>query len=61
MKHTDALERDQPAELTCPVSKQGRESFKTWVKRLGWVGFFFFLIKGLLWLIIPYLIAKGLF
>lgn len=35
--------------------------FKTWLKRVGWAGFFFFLIKGLLWLIIPYLIAKGVF
>ncbi|MFC0181112.1 hypothetical protein [Pseudarcicella hirudinis] len=33
--------------------------FKSWLKRLGWAGFLFFLIKGLLWLIIPYLIAKG--
>lgn len=35
--------------------------FKTWLKRVGWLGFLFFLIKGLLWLIIPYLIAKGFF
>ncbi len=35
--------------------------FKTWLKRVGWLGFLFFLIKGLLWLIIPYLIAKGVF
>jgi hypothetical protein len=34
--------------------------FKIWLKRVGWVGFLFFLIKGLLWLLIPYLIAKGL-
>ncbi len=34
---------------------------KTWLKRVGWLGFLFFLIKGLLWLIIPYLIAKGFF
>lgn len=33
--------------------------FKMWLKRVGWIGFFFFLIKGLLWLIVPYLIAKG--
>ncbi|MGA0556172.1 hypothetical protein ACO2Q8_05965 [Larkinella sp. VNQ87] len=35
--------------------------FKLWLKRVGWLGFLFFLIKGLLWLIIPYLIAKGFF
>jgi hypothetical protein len=34
--------------------------FKLWLKRVGWAGFLFFLIKGLLWLLIPYLIAKGL-
>lgn len=34
---------------------------KTWLKRVGWLGFLFFLIKGLLWLLIPYLIAKGIF
>ena len=32
---------------------------KGWV--VGLVLFLFFLIKGLLWLLIPYLIAKGLF
>ncbi len=34
--------------------------FKLWLKRVGWAGFLFFLIKGLLWLLIPYLIARGL-
>lgn len=28
-----------------------------WVKRFGVAGFMFFLIKGLLWLIVPALIA----
>lgn len=35
------------------------DRIKQWLKRVGWLGFLFFLIKGLLWLIIPYLIAKG--
>lgn len=30
-----------------------------WIKRIGIYGFLFFLIKGLLWLLIPFLIAKG--
>ncbi|MDR6560128.1 MULTISPECIES: hypothetical protein [unclassified Arcicella] len=38
-----------------------KKDFRAWLKRLGWAGFFFFLIKGLLWLIVPYLIAKGIF
>ena len=28
-----------------------------WIKRLGFAGFLFFLVKGLLWLLIPALIA----
>lgn len=39
-----------------------RSSGKTWLKRLGFYGFMFFLIKGLLWLIVPaaiYYFAKG--
>ena len=31
--------------------------FSRWIKRFGVVGFLFFLIKGLLWLIIPALLA----
>lgn len=29
----------------------------TWIKRLGFWGFMFFLVKGLLWLLVPALIA----
>lgn len=29
----------------------------TWIKRLGFWGFMFFLVKGLLWLLVPVLIA----
>jgi hypothetical protein len=32
-------------------------SFQSWIKRLGFWGFLFFLVKGLLWLTIPALIA----
>jgi hypothetical protein len=28
-----------------------------WIKRLGLLGFLFFLVKGLLWLLVPALIA----
>ena len=37
-----------------------KEKIVKYFKKLGLVGFFFFLGKGLLWLIIPYLAAKGL-
>jgi hypothetical protein len=30
---------------------------KSWIKRLGFWGLVFFLVKGLLWLVIPALIA----
>ena len=36
-----------------------KEKLITWFKRLGFIGFLFFLVKGLLWIIVPYLIAKG--
>ena len=39
----------KPKKKKCPA--------KTWVKRFGAAGFVFFLIKGLLWLIIPAAIA----
>jgi hypothetical protein len=32
-------------------------SLKSWIKKLGFWGFLFFLVKGLLWLTIPALIA----
>jgi hypothetical protein len=32
-------------------------NFKTWVKRFGFWGFMFFLVKGLLWLLIPAVLA----
>ena len=32
-------------------------SVKSWIKKLGFLGLLFFLIKGLLWLTIPLLIA----
>ncbi|HXT61617.1 MAG TPA: hypothetical protein VN696_01140 [Pyrinomonadaceae bacterium] len=30
---------------------------KTWIRRLGFWGFMFFLAKGLLWLIVPAVVA----
>jgi len=34
-----------------------RPSSKAWLQRLGVAGFFFFLLKGLLWLVLPASIA----
>jgi len=33
------------------------KGFAKWIKRFGVAGFMFFLIKGLLWLFVPALIA----
>jgi len=33
---------------------KSNSKFILWLKRLGWAGFFFFLIKGLIWLAIFY-------
>jgi hypothetical protein len=30
--------------------EENKSKFKKWLKRLGWVGFLFFFIKGLVWL-----------
>ena len=41
-----------------PEKQKKSFSFKNLIKRLGWIGFLFFFIKGLvLWIIIPALIA----
>jgi hypothetical protein len=32
-------------------------SLRSWIKKLGFWGFMFFLLKGLLWLTVPALIA----
>jgi len=36
-----------------------KEKIIYFLRKIGWIGFFLFLIKGLMWLLIPYLIAKG--
>jgi hypothetical protein len=55
-----SLKKAQDKPLECPVPHKQRGKITLWFKRMGVVGFFFFLIKGLLWLLIPYLIAKGI-
>ena len=42
------------------MKERGWPRLRAWVGRLGAAGFAFFLIKGLLWLTIPWLIARGL-
>jgi hypothetical protein len=40
---------EQPPKGKCPAIK--------WTKAAGWAAFFFFLVKGLLWLAVPALVA----
>jgi hypothetical protein len=42
-----------------PEPKQSK--FLFWLKRIGLAGFMFFLIKGLIWLLLAYCIGKGIF
>ncbi len=39
------------------TKKKENVSQNKWIKRFGLAGFMFFLIKGLMWLIVPALIA----
>ncbi|RWU10854.1 alanyl-tRNA synthetase [Pedobacter chitinilyticus] len=34
------------------------EKFKKWIKKIGFWGFLFFLVKGLVWLAVGYFIVK---
>lgn len=38
-------------------ARPGSKRLRQWVQRLGVIGFVFFLVKGLLWLTVPALIA----
>jgi len=41
------------------VDRQGREvDWKGRLKKLGWVGFLLFLLKGIIWLIVGYLLFR---
>jgi hypothetical protein len=48
---------EENLRLPEPLHTKVEMSLKTWIKRLGFWGFMFFLLKGLLWLTIPALIA----
>jgi hypothetical protein len=50
---------DEPVKTTSQAAEQPQERpFTLWLKRLGLAGFLFYLVKGLLWIIIPALMAK---
>jgi len=45
----EAVMNEEPKKRKCPAVN--------WMKRFGVAGFLFFLIKGLLWLIVPAVVA----
>jgi hypothetical protein len=38
--------------------EKNKKSIITWIKRIGFWGFLFFLVKGLVWLAVGYFILK---
>jgi len=42
------------------LPENNHSKFKKWFKRVGWAGFAFFTIKGLIWLVIFYFGADTL-
>ena len=53
---TTSLQKDF-AYLRVAAKLYSKMKLKSWIKTLGFWGFMFFLVKGLLWLSIPALIA----
>ncbi len=53
MIETESQNASSAAQQECPIPKGARK----WIKRFGVAGFMFFLIKGLLWLTVPAVLA----
>lgn len=51
-------ENNHPIDIEQPEKKK---DFKTWLKRIGWAGFFFFFIKGLVWLAVFFFAGSKMF
>jgi hypothetical protein len=50
---------NQPVPKHQPDQPGNRKALMPWLKRLGLAGFLFFAIKGMLWILVPVLVAKG--
>ncbi|MES2654583.1 MAG: hypothetical protein V4620_03285 [Bacteroidota bacterium] len=56
------IEKTQDKPLECPVPHNKRWKWLGYIKKLGFWGFMFFLVKGVvLYILLPYLAAKGIF
>jgi len=51
MRSETVTPNEQPSTAQRP-----RRALRPWIKRLGWVGFLVFFIKGAAWLIVPWLL-----
>ena len=40
------------------TAEKNKKSLATWIKRIGFWGFLFFLIKGLVWIAVGYFVMK---
>jgi hypothetical protein len=40
------------------ATEKNKKSAITWIRRIGFWGFLFFLVKGLIWLVIGYFLVK---
>ena len=40
------------------TAEKDKKSLVTWIKRVGFWGFLFFLIKGLVWIAVGYFVMK---
>ncbi|MFT4153359.1 alanyl-tRNA synthetase [Parafilimonas sp.] len=43
------------------MNERKTNNFKLWLKRIGWAGFLFFLIKGLIWLAVFWFAGSKIF
>lgn len=50
---------NSPTPKRKPDEFENQGSMLLWLKRLGLAGFLFFAIKGMLWILIPVLVARG--
>ena len=56
------ITKSESKPLECPVPHGKRWKWLGYIKKLGFWGFTFFLVKGvLLYIVLPYLAAKGIF
>lgn len=65
MARLGSTSRRSMQSLSTVVDKTGKgedqataEKRVGWLKRIGWIGFFFFLIKGLIWLAVFFGMGK---